>query len=144
MTINRLRVLFMTVCMLLISVSVYAQTIMTDKPTDQKVWEVALKIIFPAIWTALAPWITGLVTSGISHVPPAFRIMISSVLGAIMAGATGAIPDFPLTVESAATMGLASGGTGQVLANMQPNTMKPKTDEAQAVIDSEKKKKKTA
>jgi hypothetical protein len=115
--------------MLFISVSVYAQTIMTDKPTDQKVWEVALKIIFPAIWTALAPWITGLVTSGMAHVSPAIRVAISSVLGAVMAGATGAIPDFPLTVESAATMGLASGGTGQVLASMQPNTMKPKTDE---------------
>lgn len=138
MTIGKLRVLFMVVCVLLMSVSAYAQTIMTDKPVDQKVWEVALKVIFPAIWTAVAPWITGLVTSGIAHVPPAFRVLISSVLGAVMAGAAGAIPDFPLTIESAATMGLASGGTGQILASMEPSIMKPKTDAAKAVIDEKK------
>lgn len=53
-------------------------------------------------------------------------MVVSSVIGAILAGAAGAIPDFPLTVESAATMGAAGGATGQMLANMHPQAVQPK------------------
>lgn len=97
---------------------------------QQKLWEVFLKVLFPTLWTAVAPYITGLITSGIKKVPPVFQVVISGVLGALMAGAAGAIPEFPLTIESAATMGGASGAAGQVLANMNPKTMQPKTDAA--------------
>jgi len=115
--------LLITAMLLVYSVS-FAQTLTTDAPAEQKIWEVFLKVMFPAIWTGVAPWVTGLVTSGIKLVPKPLQVMISSLLGAIMAGAAGAIPDFPLTIESAATMGLAGGGTGQVLLNMQPSEKK--------------------
>ena len=118
---------FMVIGVLLISVTSYAQTLTTNEPPQQKLWEVFLKILFPAVWTAVAPWLTGIITMGIKHVPTPLRVVISSVLGALMAGAAGAIPDFPLGVESAATMGAAGGATGQVLANMNPSTLKPKT-----------------
>ena len=83
-----------------------------------------MKVLFPVVWTAFAPWLTGIVTSGMTKVPKPFQVIISSVLGAVVAGAAGAIPDFPLTIESAATMGAAGGGTGQILLNMVPPTKK--------------------
>lgn len=126
--------LFMFMSIIFVSTSM-AQTIMTDKPVDQKIWEVGLKVLFPALWTAVAPWVTGIVTSSIKQVPTTVQVVISSILGAVMAGVAGAIPDFPLTVESAATMGAAGGGTGQVLANMNPETIHPKT----SVVQTDKK-----
>lgn len=118
------------VLMLLIALPALAQTLTTDAPADQKIWEVFLKVLFPTLWTAVSPYVTGLITSGIKRVPPALQVVISGVLGSLMAGAAGAIPDFPLSVESAATMGAASGATGQMLANMNPRAMQPKTDAA--------------
>jgi hypothetical protein len=134
-----MRFMLLTFIMLLVYAESFAQTLTTDAPAPQKAWEIFLKIVFPALWTGVAPYVTGLVTMGISHVPAPLRVVISSVLGAVMAGAAGAIPDFPLTIESAATMGLAGGATGQVLANMNPDTLKPKTEAAIAVIETNKK-----
>lgn len=119
-----------TFCILAIMVlwysSVLAQTLTTDEPVPQKMWEVFLKILFPAVWTGLAPYITSLITKVVSGIPPSIKVVISTVLGTIMAGVAGAIPDFPLTIESAATMGAAGGGTGQVLFNMTPKKEEPK------------------
>lgn len=97
---------------------------------EQKLWEIFLKVLFPTLWTAVSPFITGLITSGVKRVPPVFQVVISGVLGSLMAGAAGALPDFPLSIESAATMGAAGGATGQMLANMNPRAMQPKTDAA--------------
>jgi len=104
----------------------FAQTLSTDAPAGQKVWEMFLKIVFPAIWTGVAPWVTSLITKVINGIPPPVKVVISTVLGTVMAGVAGAIPDFPLTVESAATMGAAGGGTGQLLYNMTPKKEEPK------------------
>jgi hypothetical protein len=120
----------MTICIVAIMVlwygSVLAQTLSTNAPADQKAWEMILKIVFPAIWTGVAPWITSLITKGIGGLPASVKVAISTVLGTIMAGVAGSIPDFPLTIESAATMGAAGGGTGQILYNMTPPSTKPK------------------
>lgn len=99
-------------------------------PPEQKLWEIFLKVLFPTLWTAVSPFLTGLITSGIKRVPPVFQVVISGILGSLMAGAAGALPDFPLSIESAAQMGAASGATGQLLANMNPQAMQPKTDAA--------------
>jgi hypothetical protein len=120
----------MTICVVAVMVlwygNVLAQTLSTNAPVDQKVWEMFLKIIFPAIWTGVAPWVTSLITKGIGTLPNQVKVVISTVLGTIMAGVAGSIPDFPLTIESAATMGAAGGGTGQLLYNMTPPSNKPK------------------
>jgi hypothetical protein len=120
----------MTICLMAIMVlwysNVLAQTLTTDAPAGQKVWEMFLKIVFPAIWTGVAPWVTSLITKVINGIPPPVKVVISTVLGTVMAGVAGAIPDFPLTVESAATMGAAGGGTGQLLYNMTPKKEEPK------------------
>lgn len=129
--------IMMIIGVLLMSITSYAQTLTTDAPPQQKLWEVFLKVLFPAVWTAVAPWLTGIITMGIKHVPAPLRVVISSVLGAVMAGAAGAIPDFPLGVESAATMGAAGGATGQVLANMNPSALKPKTVAVIAELNKE-------
>lgn len=130
----------LTICIVAIMVLYYgisfAQTLTTNEPAGQKTWEILLKVLFPAIWTIAAPWITGRITVGISYVPPTLRVAISSLVGALAAGLAGTVPDFPLTVESAATMGLGSGAMGQMISNMQPETMKPKTVAAQATIDA--------
>ena len=110
-------------------VPVLAQTLTTDKPAEQKLWEVFLKILFPTVWTAVSPYFTKYVTAGLlwvmSSVPASVQVVISSVIGGLLAGMAGAVPDFPLTVESAATMGAAGGATGQLLANMNPQAMQP-------------------
>jgi hypothetical protein len=120
----------MTVCFITIMVlwygTVLAQTLTTDKPADQKIWEMFLKLVFPAIWTGVAPWVTSLITKGIGTLPASVKVAISTVLGTVMAGVAGSIPDFPLTIESAATMGAAGGATGQVLLNATPP--KPKEE----------------
>ena len=122
--------LMLAALIVLSAVPSLAQTLTTDAPAEQKIWEVFLKVLFPTLWTAVSSFITGLITSGIRRVPPAFQIVISGVLGSLMAGAAGAIPDFPLSMESAATMGAAGGATGQMLANMHPRALQPKTDAA--------------
>jgi len=127
--------LVMIVVMILWYVTGFAQTLSTDAPPQQKAWEIFLKVLFPAVWTVGAPWVTGLITSGIKHVPSPLRVIISSVLGAITAGLAGAIPDFPLTIESASEMGAAGGATGQVLALLQPGALKPKTAAVKAELN---------
>ena len=134
-----MRFMLLTFIFLLIYAESFAQTLTSDASVSQKSWEIMIKILFPALWTIGAPWVTGLVTSGITHVPLPLRVVISSVLGATMAGLVGTIPDFPLGVESAAAMGAAGGGTGQVLSSMQPETLKPKTAATQVEIDASKK-----
>jgi len=116
----------MVIVMVLYYGYAFAQTLSTDAPAGQKVWEMFLKIVFPAIWTGVAPWVTSLITKVINGIPPPVKVVISTVLGTVMAGVAGAIPDFPLTVESAATMGAAGGGTGQLLYNMTPKKEEPK------------------
>ncbi len=130
-----MRFILLTFIFLLMYAESFAQTLTTDASAPQKAWEIILKIMFPALWTVGAPWVTGLVTAGITHVPAPLRVVISSVLGAIVAGAAGAIPDFPLTIESSATMGLAGGATGQILANLDPSTLKPKTEAVKAELN---------
>lgn len=96
---------------------------------EENVWEVVLKIAFPALWTVAAPFftkgVTWLMLKAVSSVPASVQIVISSIVGATIAGMAGAIPEFPLSVESAAEMGAASGATGQILANLHPNAVQP-------------------
>ena len=117
--------------LVLLSVSyAVAQTLTTDAPPEQKAWEVALKMLFPIIMTAVGPYFTGLITSSFAKVPAPVQYVISSILGLLMGAVAGQVPGFPLGSESAATIGLASGGTGQFLANSTLADMHPKTDSA--------------
>lgn len=118
----KIRYVWVVVIMLLMYSTVLAQTLTTDEPLPQKALEIFLKMVFPAIWTGVGPWITRLVTFSLQRVPKELLVVISTILGAVMAGAAGAIPDFPLTIESAAEMGAAGAGTGQVLMNMMPQS----------------------
>lgn len=119
-------ILFVTFGLVAVSI---AQTIASDAPASDKLWEVVLKVAFPALWTVASPFFTKGITWGllmlVNIVPPSVQIVISSVIGATVAGLAGAIPDFPLTVESAAEMGAAGGATGQILANLHPNAVQP-------------------
>jgi hypothetical protein len=119
-----IRHLIVILCCLSMAVPAMAQTLLTDKPAEQKAWEVLLKLFFPTIWTAAAPYLTRGVTWGMlkvmTSVPQPLQVVVSSVLGGILAGIAGAIPDFPLSIESAATMGAAGGAAGQVLLAAQP------------------------
>lgn len=117
--------------LVLLSVSyAIAQTLTTDAPVSQMGWEVALKLIFPIIMTALSPYLTGLITSNFAKVPPPVQYAITSILSLVMGGLAGAIPGFPMGPESAATVALGSGNTGQFLANSSRADLHPKTDRA--------------
>lgn len=129
------RVLALSPLLLLLSVPiVLAQTLTTDKPPDEKAWEVVLKLGFPILMSALGPYATGLITSSFAKVHPSVQYVITSILTLIAGALVGQIPQFPLGSESAATMALAAGNTGQFMANSRRAEFHPKTDEAKVQI----------
>lgn len=95
---------------------VFAQTLMTDAPPVQKTWEILLKLAFPIVMTAVGPTIT----SAIKTAPPIVKYLVASLASMLVGAGAGAIPDFPLTMESAATIGVTSGAIGQKLFMMHP------------------------
>lgn len=103
-------------------------------PAPEEWYKTLLKILFPALWTVGGPWLTGLVTSGFAKVPTWIQVPIATALSAIVGALAGAIPDFPLTISSAAEMAAAGGGTGQILANMHPTTLQPKVGAAKTGV----------
>ena len=98
-----------------------AQTLTTDEPAPQKLWEVLLKLAFPIVMTVVGPLVTGLIKTAPTPVKYALATLTSMLLGA----GIGSIPDFPLGPESAATIGATSGATGQALFLMQPKPPAP-------------------
>ena len=109
-----------------------AQTLTADNPPPpgQALWEIAIKAIFPVLITAVAPHVTGWITSSFAKVHPSIQYVISSVLGLVMGAITSQIPGVPLSTESAANIGAGAGATGQYLANRSRAEMHPKTEAA--------------
>jgi hypothetical protein len=107
-----------------------AETLTTDAPVEQKLWEVMLKTIFPVLWTAVGPFftkgVTYLLLKVMATVPASVQIALSSIFAGAVAGVAGAIPDFPLSVESAINMAMPQGATAQMQAMMNPATVQPK------------------
>lgn len=105
------RYVWMTLCMVgWYSVAV-AQTLTTDAPAGQKAWEVLLKLGFPVIMTVIGPFVTGFIKSA----PEWVKYIVAGLSSMLVGAGAGAIPDFPLTIESAATIGVTSGAIGQKL-----------------------------
>lgn len=104
----------------------FAQTLTTDAPPEQKMIELLMKALGMAT-VGLAPWLTGKLTAGLASVPYPVRLFISSTLGSVLGAALGFIPEYPLGIESAAEMGGAGGLVGQWLAQKNPNLFTPKT-----------------
>lgn len=117
--------------LLMVGVAV-AQTITAANPppAPEALWEIILKLAFPVLMTAVGPYITGLITSNFAKVHPSVQYAITSVLTVIMGALAGQIPAFPLSSESAATLALAAGNTGQFMANSHKTDFHPKTDVA--------------
>ena|SRR3990167_2060969 len=95
-----------------------AQTLTTDAPVSQKTWEILLKLAFPVLMTAIGPS----VTSFIKGWPTPVKYVIASLASMLVGAGAGSIPDFPLTMESAATIGVTSGAVGQALFVAHPKT----------------------
>ena len=103
--------------LLMISVeAVAAQTLMTDEPAGQKTWEVLLKLAFPILMTAVGP----MATRYVKDWPPPLKYVVASLASMLVGAGLGAVPDFPLGIESAATIGATSGATGQYLYLQHP------------------------
>ena len=125
--------------LILLSVSyAVAQTLTASNPPPpaEAAWEIILKLGFPIVMSALGPYATGWITSSFAKVPPAAQYAITSLITVIAGALVGQIPAFPLTSESAATMALAAGNTGQFLANSNKAEMHPKTEAAKVVLAS--------
>lgn len=120
---------YLPLLMLLCTVPALAQAVISDVPAVEQSWEVGIKLFFPVLWTAVSPYLTGFVTKGMlrvmSSVPNSLQVVVSSVIGMVMGGLAGAVPDFPVTVESGMAMGAAGGASGQVLANTHPDKLQP-------------------
>ncbi|MGH6821215.1 MAG: hypothetical protein ACREDU_10185 [Methylocella sp.] len=113
------RPLLMSLCLWLLSVSpVLAQTMTTNEPASQQAWEVLLKLAFPIVMTAVGPFVTGYIKD--AH--PALKYVVASLASMLVGAGAGSIPDFPLGMESAATIGATSGATGQFLYLAHPKT----------------------
>lgn len=108
------------------AVPAIAQTLTTDAPPEQKAMDIAVKILAP-ILSALSPFITKYVTLGLmkvmSSVPATFQTALSSLFSAVILGLAGAFTDFPLSTESAATVGLGIGAMSQAMAAAKPGTV---------------------
>jgi hypothetical protein len=87
-----------------------------------------LKLAIPTL-TVLVPYGTKYITmflqKFIKVIPPWGQTLASSLIGVLVGGLAGAIPDFPVGVESGATMGAAIGGASQVIANTHPDALQP-------------------
>ncbi len=114
----RLAVLVLLVCWVGQSI---AQTLASDAPPEQKLWEIMLKAIFPPLWTALSPMLTGAISRFVVTLSPTFRYILSTVIGTATGALAGTVDAFPLTSESAANMGGTAGLTGQWLAERNPS-----------------------
>ncbi len=86
-----------------------AQTLTTDAPPVQKTWEILLKLAFPVVMTVVGPLVTGLIKTA----PDWVKYVVASLASMLVGAGAGSIPDFPLSVESAATIGVTSGAIGQ-------------------------------
>lgn len=93
-----------------------AQTLTTDAPLEQKTWEILLKLAFPVLMTAVGP----MLTQYMKTMPPVVKYLVASLGSMVVGAGAGAIPDFPLSIESGATIGVTSGAIGQKLFMMQP------------------------
>lgn len=117
----RIRYVFMIVVMVLWYGHAIAQTLTTDEPVPQKAWEILLKLGFPVIMTVIGPIVTGFIKSA----PDWVKYIVASLASMLVGAGAGAIPDFPLTIESAATIGATSGAIGQKLFMMTPTPANP-------------------
>lgn len=109
---SALSVLLLSLSLMLAGAStVLAQTLTTDAPVPQKMWEIILKLAFPLVLTVVGPF----VTSFIKTAHPAIKYVVAGFASLLVGVGAGAIPDFPLTMESAGTMGVTGGVIGQKL-----------------------------
>ena len=92
---------------------VLAQTLLTNAPPEAKLWEVLCKAGFPLLMTAAGPF----VTSFIVQANPLLKYVLAGVASMLVGALAGQIDGFPLTSESAATMGVTLGPAGQALVN---------------------------
>jgi hypothetical protein len=92
------------------------QSIASDAPPEEKLWQTLLKLAFPFIMTMVGPYLT----SFLKTAPEPVKYVVSGLVSMLLGAGAGTIPDFPIYPESAATIGLASGIAGQKLFNTQP------------------------
>lgn len=111
---------------------VFAQTLTATNPAPapQQAWEIALKTLFPVIMTVASPYLTGWIEAGFHRMPAPIQYLVSGCLSALIGAVAGAIPDFPLGIESGANLGAASGLSGQFLANQHYQALHPATEQA--------------
>lgn len=99
----------------------------------QTILSMVTTMLLPALWVSFGPiltkGITGVVNSWTGkYVPRAIQVPIAGLLGAVIAGLTGATQGIDPGV--AAGIGASIGLGGQVLASLHPDTMSaspPKT-----------------
>jgi hypothetical protein len=110
------RLLLLSSLLLLIETPVLAQTLTTDAPAPQKAWEILLKLAFPVLMTVIGPY----ATYPIRGAPTPVKYAVASLASMLIGAGLGSIPEFPLGLESAATIGMTSGATGQALYLSRP------------------------
>jgi hypothetical protein len=93
-----------------------AQTLTTDAPPEQKAWEILLKLAFPVLMTVIGPYATFFIKGA----PTPVKYAVASLASMLIGAGLGSIPAFPLGLESAATIGMTSGATGQALYLSRP------------------------
>lgn len=88
-------------------------------PTDY--WAAIFKVVFPVVITIVGPIVTGFIKTAPSWV----KYILSGLSSALVGAGAGEIPNFPLTPESAALVGLLGGPVGQALYLSTPRPPAP-------------------
>ena len=119
---------FLSLCFIMVTVlqvaGALAQTLTTDAPVDTKLLELGFKFFFGAVVPTVSPMITSTISHAVGGLPGWAKYLISSLMGLLQGGLAGAIPDFPVTIESGAEMGLATGAGGQFAWSHIPSESK--------------------
>ena len=92
----------------------------------QNIMAILLSAMLPAIWAAAGPVATTAITAWVNsvvgrYVPRPVQLVLSSVIGAILAGLTGAAEGIDPT--TAIGIGAAAGLAGQTFVSIHPDTL---------------------
>jgi intracellular septation protein A len=90
-----------------------AQTLTTDEPVPQKMWEIFIKPAFMLLMAVVGPFVTRYMVTA----DPIIKYLVAGLASMLVGAIAGQVPGFPLTSESAANMGAGLGPAGQAIVN---------------------------
>lgn len=101
--------------------------IIVQAPVQETNWKDILTMLIPVLWGAIGPVVIAAITKFVNrglgvYVPRPLQVILSSIMGAVVAGLTGDVSGSAGPASIAASA--AAGGTSQVYAQTRPETLR--------------------